>query len=291
MAKRLTYEEVKEHIESFGYKLLSNEYVNNSTKLLLECPFGHKYKTTFDIFKRGCRCPYCSNRAKHTYEGIKEYIESFGYKLLSEGYKNNHTKLKIKCSKGHEYETTFKDFKRGGRCAKCKGLKRYTIEEVREYIEENNYKLISEEYINEKEKMRFVCDKGHEYNASFECFKRGQRCPICRISKGERKIMDWLENYKIFYIYDSEYFEDLLSARGNPLRPDFIIEDKKIWIEYDGEFHFGERFEGDSFEIMQEHDKLKNEYAKRNNWKLIRIPYWEFDNIEKILEKEIKNNI
>lgn len=291
MTKRLTYEEVKEYIESFGYKLLSDIYINNYTKLKIKCPSGHEYETTFKDFKRGRRCPYCSNHAKYTYEEVKEHIESFGYKLLSKEYKNNKKHLEMMCPKGHKILMKFSHFKRGKRCAKCRGLKRYTIEEVREYIEENNYKLISEEYINEKEKLRFICDKGHEYNASFECFKRGQRCPICRISKGERKIMNWLENYKIFYIYDSEYFEDLLSVRGNPLRPDFIIEDKRIWIEYDGEFHFGERFEGDSFEIMQEHDKLKNEYAKRNNWKLIRIPYWEFDNIEKILEKEIKNNI
>ena len=33
---------------------------------------------------------------KLTYEEIKEYIESFGYKLLSNEYKNNKTKLKIK---------------------------------------------------------------------------------------------------------------------------------------------------------------------------------------------------
>ena len=30
--KRLTYEEVKEYIESFGYKLLSNEYIYNNRK-------------------------------------------------------------------------------------------------------------------------------------------------------------------------------------------------------------------------------------------------------------------
>ena len=31
----------------------------------------------------------------------------------------------------------------------------------------------------------------------------------------------------------------------------------------------------------------QNKYTKENNWKLIRIPYWEFDNIEKILTKEL----
>ena len=31
--KKLTYEEVKEYIDNEGHKLLSKEYVNNSTKL------------------------------------------------------------------------------------------------------------------------------------------------------------------------------------------------------------------------------------------------------------------
>ncbi len=263
MAKRLTYEEVKEHIESFGYKLLSNEYVNNSTKLLLKCPFRHKYKTTFDIFKRGYRCPHCNGNAKHTYEGIKEYIESFGYKLLSKSYKNNHTKLKIKCPKGHEYEACFKSFKNGNRCPYCQERIRYEYEDVKEFIESFDYELLSENYKNNKEKLLLKCPNGHVFKMDYSHFKNhGRRCPACSISKGEKKIMDWLDKNNIKYIYDEPYFKNLLSPLGNPLRPDFIIEDKKIWIEYDGEFHFGERFEGDSFEIMQEHDKLKMNMLK-----------------------------
>ena len=34
-------------------------------------------------------------------------------------------------------------------------------------------------------------------------------------------------------------------------------------------------------------DKIKDEYAKEHDWKLIRIPYWEYDNIENILIKEL----
>ena len=40
----------------------------------------------------------------------------------------------------------------------------------------------------------------------------------------------------------------------------------------------------------QRNDNIKNQYCKDNNIKLVRIPYWEFDNIENILEKELKLN-
>ena len=42
MPKKLTYEYVKNYIESFeGYKLLSEEYKNAHIKLQLKCPEGH----------------------------------------------------------------------------------------------------------------------------------------------------------------------------------------------------------------------------------------------------------
>ena len=115
-------------------------------------------------------------------------------------------------------------------------------------------------------------------------------CNNCKVSKGEIKIIKWLDNNSINYIHDKPYFKDLLSELGNPLRPDFIIEDERIWIEYDGEFHYENKLDENEFIKMQKHDKLKDKYAKEHNWKLIRIPYWEFDNIEEILEKELNKN-
>ena len=289
MTKRFTYEEVKEYIESFGYELLSTGYKNNHTKLKIKCPKGHECEMCFKSFKKGNRCFYCHGKIKYEYEDVKRHIESFGYKLLSDEYINFGEKMRIMCTNGHEFLMDFRHFKRGQRCSKCGGTEKYTIEEVKKYIEINNYKLLSDKYINNKKKLKIKCSNNHIFEMSFDCFKNKEhRCPICNVSKGEQRIMDWLNNNNIKYIYDEPYFNGLLSPLGNPLRPDFIIEDRKIWIEYDGEFHFGERFKGDSFEIMQEHDIIKDMYAIKNKWRLIRIPYWEFNNIEEILEKELK---
>ena len=65
----------------------------------------------------------------------------------------------------------------------------------------------------------------------------------------------------------------------------------KCLIEYDGEQHykFIKHWHGDEegFKLQQLRDKIKTEYCKNHNIKLIRIPYTEFDNIEQIL----KNNL
>jgi len=102
--------------------------------------------------------------------------------------------------------------------------------------------------------------------------------------------MKWLDKNNIMYIHDKSYFDDLIGCGNGLLKPDFILPNERIWIEYDGEFHYNKIYENDSYDIIQEHDKRKDEYAKEHNWKLIRIPYWEFDNIEEILEKEINKN-
>ncbi len=66
-------------------------------------------------------------------------------------------------------------------------------------------------------------------------------------------------------------------------------------IEYDGEQHFKPvRFIGMSvedslkaFETTKEKDNIKNDYCIVNNIKLIRIPYWDFKNVDQILKNEI----
>lgn len=297
--QRLSYDEVKNYIESFGYKLLSKEYIRAKEKLKMECPNGHKLEMSYDNFhSSGNRCKECrkkelNERFKLSYEEVRKYIEFFGYELLSEEYINNTEKLLVKCPCGYEFLVTFACFRgsknrNGTRCPKCYGNIKHTYEEVKEYISIFGYELLSEEYINNSEKILVRCPNNHEYEVTYANFYKGRRCPYCQISKGEQKVMDWLNKNNILYIYDEPYFEDLLSPLGNSLRPDFILPDYKIWIEYDGEFHYNKYYEEQKFETLQIHDKLKDNYAKENDWRLIRIPYWDFDRIEEILNKEIK---
>jgi hypothetical protein len=51
-------------------------------------------------------------------------------------------------------------------------------------------------------------------------------------------------------------------------------------IEFDGEQHYREVPQWrTSLEVIKQRDKEKNEYALSNNIPLVRIPYWERDNI------------
>jgi len=91
-------------------------------------------------------------------------------------------------------------------------------------------------------------------------------------------------------ICEHEYsFDDCLSPKGNKLRFDFYLPNNNLCIEYDGEFHFHEyeHIPKEKFNTLQLHDKIKNEYCKQNNIKLLRIPYTQFDNIEFLINQEL----
>lgn len=118
-------------------------------------------------------------------------------------------------------------------------------------------------------------------------------CPKCTQTKGEKQVDIILTKYNI--PHDSQYtFDDLKGINGGLLRfdvPVFWDKEKtqlRMLIEFDGIFHFEKVYEGDGHETIVIHDELKNEYCKKHNIILIRIPYWEFDNIETILKNELK---
>ena len=71
--------------------------------------------------------------------------------------------------------------------------------------------------------------------------------------------------------------------------------DYNTCIEYNGEQHYipvdfagkGKEWAENKLKNTQNVDNIKSRYCKDNNIKLIIIPYFEFDNIEKILKKEL----
>lgn len=52
MAKRISYNEVKENIESKGWTLKSNSYKNLQTDLTVLCPNGHENHITYENWRR-----------------------------------------------------------------------------------------------------------------------------------------------------------------------------------------------------------------------------------------------
>lgn len=191
---RLSYEFVKETINKEpNYKLLSKEYKNAHDKLeILELSTNHKFKVSFNNFKKGSRCPICFGTPKHNFKYIKEYIEKDGTKLRSKEYINAHTKLKLTSPLGNNYEMTWNDFQQGSRCPyeryeRSRKTQALTYEYVKSYVEEKGYKLFSKKYINSRTKLKLMCPNGHIFEISFSNFQKGRRCSYERYEKSSKK--------------------------------------------------------------------------------------------------------
>ena len=240
------------------------------------------------IINSGFRCKECKGLKKYTFEDVRKIVTNKNCKLMSSEneYNNAHSYIKLECDKGHVYETKFSVFLRGFGCPYCSNLK-VDYFYVRETIEKEGYTLVSDVYRNNREKLDVKCPNGHLFKMSYNKFQYGCRCPICRSSNGEQSIAKNLENRNIKYI-PQHRFSDCKNNKTLPF--DFYIPSKNICIEYDGIQHFEpvEFFGGkEGYNKTKMNDNLKNDYCRENNIRLIRIPYYEFDNIENILIKEI----
>lgn len=281
------------------------EYKKSKTKILMKhnkC--GHEWEVAPNNFiSKRSRCPKCFGSIKKTTEiFINEVKNKYKneYTVIGE-YKDSHAKIKMRhniC--GYEWEVKPYSFLNNRKCPKCSkkhssDLKRRTQEE----FENEVYNLTGTEYsvlgkyINAltKIKMKHNSNKCnyHEWEVKPNDFiNNSSRCPICNESKGEKKINQYLIDNNILFESQKGYV-GLLGVNNGNLSYDFYLKQYNLLIEYQGEYHDGTARSQteEEFKQQQEHDKRKREYANNHNIKLLEIWYWDFDNIEKILDKEL----
>jgi hypothetical protein len=203
-------------------------------------------------------------------------------------YKNIRTKVIVICKKHGEFNITADNHtqKKQG-CWNCfldkHKLTQLTPERLENLKKIHNNKYSYQDLSVDKGFIKISCPNHGEFNQYLYFHEYGHGCPECNsTSRGEDKIKSFLENLNLEFHRNYE-FEDC--KRTKSLRFDFYLPELKLCIEYDGEHHFIENkyFGEGNLEYMRENDRIKNEYCESNNIELIRIPYFDFKNIDNIL--------
>jgi len=112
-------------------------------------------------------------------------------------------------------------------------------------------------------------------------------CPVCRSSHGEKYILDVLLDLELMYIREQTFSDCKYKAL---LRFDFYLPDFNLCIEFDGIQHFEPvSFFGGKigYELIRIKDKIKDQYCLKHGLRLIRIPYYNFNRIDQIIEETI----
>lgn len=248
------------------------------------------------MISRGSGCSICAqvNRAKNQMKSHEKFVRELpkGVKPL-EKYRGAHKPIKFNCKLcGKTYKARPNDMIRKG-CTRCRGLNRMTIGDVKREINEisrGKYEVISDEYKNPHTCIEIKHKScGNIYPVTRSNFRQGKRCPRCASSSGERIITEILENRGIEFKHQKT-FKKLKYI--NNLYYDFYIDAKKILIEYQGAQHYKpvEYFGGEEqLKVQKEIDNIKREYAKKNGYRLVEVPYTEstYEDIESYLIKNM----
>lgn len=129
-----------------------------------------------------------------------------------------------------------------------------------------------------------VCDCGNTYIASGSSLRYGSTTSCgCMRSSGENAIKEFLDMHHITY-YREKKFNKCKDV--GLLKFDFWLPDYGLCIEFDGIQHYQDAPRWDkksSFDDRKRRDEIKTKYCEENDIILLRVPYWEKDNIESIL--------
>jgi len=191
-----TLEQVLDTFSPEGYTVCSSAYVNSHTAVKYVCPAGHNAACTLANFTAGKRCPHCYKGALHTHESFSSLVSAFGYSVIRGVYKNNYTKILLRCPRGHEVMTAPLNFLSGKRCRVCSKEDRVVpLGVVRDELAKSGYTVLK--YKRAAFPITLKCPRGHVTDMYLYNFRKGHRCKHCASSGVSSVASSWLSQLGI----------------------------------------------------------------------------------------------
>lgn len=313
-SKGYTFTKIGDVFDVFVRDLPSKSH----TRINILCDYcGEEYSAKLDNITKSRKtlnkdaCSKCKTKkkseilreknAKKLLGRAKDVCDELGYELLTkeDEYSGSHMTIEINCKKHGVQNVSLWAFLNGAKCPPCsyedRAIKNtLDVDYVKQYIDSvnNNELLNKEDYKTRKTpNLKIRCACGNVYTTSLGCYILGvQQCYSCscKESKQEKRIREFLDKYGIRFKQEQK-FEDCKDI--HPLPFDFYVPQNNLLIEFDGQHHYEPVYGKEHHETTVRHDQIKNQYCKDNNINLLRIPYWEGNNTEEIIAKELKLNL
>lgn len=293
------------NINNSNSKVLSNNFEGYKTLLKIECGKCHKIferkwsdlKEKKSFFCLDCSIKIRANKRKLDENFVINEFKKNGIILLDK-YENNSKRMLCINKDGYKGYVTYNHYiKRGQKDIELfstKHNKQNVIYNLNNWCKLNNinstiigfYKNKENQYSKNYEVIKCKCSCGNTFITSITSFRYGKtKCDKCSksISKYEDIFKNFLMDNKINFIYQYR----IKNCKNKITLPfDFYLIDYNILIEIDGEGHYYPCYFNNcskenailSFGKIKKAMKIKDEYCNKNNIKLIRIPYWDFNN-------------
>lgn len=292
---------IKRSIDKHGdkYDYSSTIYKNMKSYVTIVCkkhnylfyqtPYGHLASKSGGCGKCNPVGKGCSNNDIFINKSILLHGDKYSYDLVD--YISSNKKVTIVCNIHGRFMITPNSHLNGRGCRKCAGNHKYEISELISIFNKkyyNKYEYDFSDYKNIKSRVKVKCPNHSYFETSAELLLNGYGCSSCgKLSIGEERVSKYLTNKGIEY-EKQKTFDGCFYT--NKMQFDFYIPEKNVCIEYDGKQHFEpiEYFGGvNSYKEQIIKDEIKNSFCAERGIKLIRIPYYQYNNIEKILHSEL----
>ena len=193
-SRRTSIGVIKELAKQKNGECLTEEYEFHEQKLLWRCEKGHQWKTTYSNVRSGSWCHQCAGNTKKSLQDLVAIATSKGGTCLTKHYENNKTRVELRCKNGHEWETGAKNIFRGDWCGRCQKIineqkiRNKNFENAREIASQRNGLCLSKEYLGNHEKLTWMCQEKHQWDASYYSVKAGAWCGKCSaITAGSKR--------------------------------------------------------------------------------------------------------
>lgn len=286
-------------------------YTTNKAKVIITCREHSDWPANAYDFLHGHGCPECGKMkvADAIRLTQKEFIQramvihhgKYGYSKVK--YVNNDTDVIITCPIHGDFEQSPANHLVGQGCKWCKRdmqrnlykMGREKFIEKAQMVHGKRYDYSMVEYVNNKTDVTVICPEHGPFNVMpQDHLQKLNGCPKCSTSKGEKKILLWLEANNINYRWHRSIKSELAPGKRKKFIPDFQIIGKegeiRMIVEYNGDQHYKPRpkWGGEQqFKYQQIRDEALREYCHKEKIPLLEIPYTEFDNVESILEGKL----
>lgn len=242
------------------------------------------------------------HRAKIYFDKLKLICEENEYELITreDDFTNSTMNVQFNCRQHGLQTMSLQSLLGGHKCIDCSYESRGKhFRNSPEYVEQvinavNGNKLLNkEDYIGScTRNLRVLCGKcgKHVFLVSFSDYYnvKVNQCRSCSSSEsvGEKKIADYLDGCNIQYVREKK-FDDCIDKRALPF--DFYVPEYNLTIEFDGQHHYFDIWGAEHFERTQHHDKIKDQFCRDNGINMLRIPYWEGRNVDKLIGDKLSN--
>ena len=300
---KYTIEDIRKFLIDIGSDsiLLTDVYEGNKQKLEFVCSCGRYFTRTFSNIqqRKVARCRTCSAKLRHEkhrkdnnkYEEVEKFFNKRGLTLLEKFCAFNE-KILCKTKDGFFGRISYANLLKGKMFAyySIRYNEEFLLYNLNNYCKINNINTKILSYTKNKSQtleniIECKCECGERFKIKISSFLylNGYRCPKCSKSRSILEIKVEEELIKNSFNYKTQFtFDDCKNPETNfKLRFDFYLPEKNVLIEVDGIQHyfliksFGNTEEEKikNFYNGRKRDEIKNNYAMKNNIKLIRITY------------------